>query len=105
MTISTGDPVLGMVSRDRMLVLHEDGHPRTAEHQHLMDQGNSAVRWFGVLLLASALFLVALFTSLATHHPALVGLATLLCVVAVGVGLAVLIRSRLAASSDRPPAQ
>ena len=104
-TISTGDPVLGMVSRDRMLVLHEDGHPLTAEQQHLMEQGNSAVRWFNGLMLASALFLVALFTSLATHHPALVGLATLLYAVAVGVGLGVFLRSRLAASRDRPPAQ
>ncbi|NYJ75626.1 hypothetical protein [Allobranchiibius huperziae] len=104
MTISTGDPVLGMVSRDRMLVLHEDGHPLTAEQQHLMEQGNSAVRWFNGLMLVSALFLVALFTSLTTHHPALVGVAALLYIAAVGVGLGVFIRSRLAASSDQSAA-
>ncbi|NYJ74670.1 hypothetical protein [Allobranchiibius huperziae] len=104
-TISTGDPVLGTVFQDRMLVLHQDGHPLTAEQQHLVEQGNSAVRWFGVLLLASVLFFVALFISLTTHHPALVGLAALLYAVAVGVGLGVFIRSRLAASRDRPSVQ
>ena len=56
------------------------------------------------LWLASVVFVVALFVSLTTHHPALVGFAALIYCVFVGVGLALLIRSRLTGSSDQPAA-